>query len=57
MLPLVCLQTMRNDQRVDPEDDHYYITGAAIEKEEKTTDNGIIFVRDKPIAFSTVDSE
>jgi len=48
---------MRNSHRVDPEDDHYFITGATIKGEEKTTDNGIIFLQDRPIAFSTADDE
>jgi hypothetical protein len=47
------LETMRNEQRVDPEDDHFFITGAAIEPDEKTNEDGLIYLEDRPIAFST----
>ncbi|MFB6179837.1 MAG: hypothetical protein ABEI77_08945 [Halorientalis sp.] len=48
---------MRNQTAVDPEDDHYYITGATIEGEETTRKNGIVFVQDRPVAFSSVADE
>lgn len=48
---------MRNSKNVDPEDDHFYITGATIEREEKTKEDGVIYLRDKPIAFSSESDE
>ena len=44
---------MRNSTNVDPEDDHLFVTGAAIDREEKTRDDGIIYLQDRPVAFSS----
>ena len=48
---------MRNTKDVDSEDDHVFITRAAIDGEERTRKNGMIYLQDRPVAFSSTEAE